>query len=762
MAAPFLPRQGDAWLHSNRKVLRYRLDNVNYSLIPESQFIAGENLLAGDIVSLVAISNQPRIIKTDSNTINKTVGLAVQSYSTDSLAEVQSYGLFTFANPKFNASDIGKIAYVHPTDGTFTTDRNLAAIGSNNIIEIGQVISTTSIFLSLEGDGRGPLDYSEIEYTAGEAINASTPILVSIKADGKIYKSTKQTLQDRFNVVGFIVGANVSLPSIVNGSKVIVRRLGKLTGFSGLTPGLPVFAGGDNTPYGNIIQNVDAISPYYDKFIQVGIANSATEIIVSIEPSFQTMDTAPIGSIILADTSRNPITDLPDSGYLWMLGQTLDAVTNPEYQALYDVVGNTWGGTDNRNFVLKDLYNGGAAETFQIKYKYAYQFQPNYTPVYRIEYPNNTSWAVYNPLIKEISINTSTFDIINIDSIRELDVKIYAKKGTESIQLPNLFSHNNGVNTLIYGFTLQYVDSTHVKIVIAEDGLAFNTDTQIIELNNTWSIKIILVKNERFNRFRDVTADYTLNQFLDWIKLSSGDLSIEGTTTFKNTTTFQGLTLITNTTDSTNKDTGALVLEGGLGVEKSVNVGLNLGVTGTSTLTGVVTITNTTDASSRANGALVVGGGLGVWKNTFIGGNLTIGLSNLTEDRFVRVYSGDANKAGFEAMGASQGTGYYFAGKSSLYGGGFVYAGDATPAFATGLIADTLTFYRRYNDTAYPVFYCHNNDTSTKKVSFLGDVDITGNLGALGNSTFTGIATFNNSTILDDTVSSSNRTIWIS
>ncbi|NBU69992.1 MAG: hypothetical protein EBS53_00860 [Bacteroidetes bacterium] len=47
-----------------------------------------------------------------------------------------------------------------------------------------------------------------------------------------------------------------------------------------------------------------------------------------------------------------------------------------------------------------------------------------------------------------------------------------------------------------------------------------------------------------------------------------------------------GLQSITATTESTNKDTGALVVEGGVGIEKNANIGGNLGVTGNITSTG--------------------------------------------------------------------------------------------------------------------------------------------------------------------------------
>ena len=79
-----------------------------------------------------------------------------------------------------------------------------------------------------------------------------------------------------------------------------------------------------------------------------------------------------------------------------------------------------------------------------------------------------------------------------------------------------------------------------------------------------------------------------------------------------------GIKTITNTTESNDKDTGCLVLEGGLGVEKNLNVG------GTGNFTGAVTISNTTQASDKDTGCLILQGGLGVEKNAYVGGNVVI------------------------------------------------------------------------------------------------------------------------------------------
>jgi len=55
-----------------------------------------------------------------------------------------------------------------------------------------------------------------------------------------------------------------------------------------------------------------------------------------------------VGTIVDAPGGVAPV------GTLLAFGQTLNAVTNPQYQPLYNIIGNTYGGTDNTNFVVPD------------------------------------------------------------------------------------------------------------------------------------------------------------------------------------------------------------------------------------------------------------------------------------------------------------------------------------------------------------------------------------------------------------------------
>ncbi len=102
------------------------------------------------------------------------------------------------------------------------------------------------------------------------------------------------------------------------------------------------------------------------------------------------------------------------------------------------------------------------------------------------------------------------------------------------------------------------------------------------------------------------------------------DTTISGAATLSSTLGVDGVTTLNNTTSSTTKDTGALVVEGGVGIEENTNIGGNLDVTGTGTIDGNVTLNATTTSTTKDTGALVVEGGVGIEENTYIGGVLDV------------------------------------------------------------------------------------------------------------------------------------------
>ena len=75
-----------------------------------------------------------------------------------------------------------------------------------------------------------------------------------------------------------------------------------------------------------------------------------------------------------------------------------------------------------------------------------------------------------------------------------------------------------------------------------------------------------------------------------------------------------GDTEFTSTTQSTDKDTGAVIVEGGVGIEKNLNVGDAV------TITGTLDVDDTTQSSSATTGAAIIDGGVGIGKNLNVGG----------------------------------------------------------------------------------------------------------------------------------------------
>jgi hypothetical protein len=92
---------------------------------------------------------------------------------------------------------------------------------------------------------------------------------------------------------------------------------------------------------------------------------------------------------------------------------------------------------------------------------------------------------------------------------------------------------------------------------------------------------------------------------------------------FAGNKTFTGITTVSNLTDSTINTNGAIIVSGGLGIAKSVFIGMLLDVLGNCYF-GKTEIRDVTQSTDKDSGALVIQGGVGIEKNINVGGSAII------------------------------------------------------------------------------------------------------------------------------------------
>ena len=213
-----------------------------------------------------------------------------------------------------------------------------------------------------------------------------------------------------------------------------------------------------------------------------------------------------------------------------------------------------------------------------------------------------------------------------------------------------------------------------------------------------------------------------------------------------------GIVTFTNTTQSNSKTTGALIVNGGLGVGKKVNIGEGLTVAGVSTFASDLDINAAVDILNGLNVAgittLASSGGI-----TTTGGNLFVG-AGLTVANNLKI------------NGTSEFIG------NATFRGGTIGIGDSTSddidiggEFVSNLVPNTDNTYdigittQRWRDGKFAGLVTSTNlnvsgVATFNTVDLNGNVDIDGdteldNLNVSGLSTFSGTADFNG--ILDTT-----------
>lgn len=175
------------------------------------------------------------------------------------------------------------------------------------------------------------------------------------------------------------------------------------------------------------------------------------------------------------------------------------------------------------------------------------------------------------------------------------------------------------------------------------------------------------------------------------IPVAIGGLNYSITPTELKTFIASSALTITNTDDSTNKDTGCLILNGGLGVEKSFGLGANLLFE--KEVNHTIKISDATTASTQGS-VLTVQAGKGT---ATYGGELYLKSGGLTTDTgttgSVYIYSEDGRTSG--DLLASTGTGTVLSGFAALATGSApisgpvnIYSGNASAGVSGDVFLD--------------------------------------------------------------------------
>jgi hypothetical protein len=211
--------------------------------------------------------------------------------------------------------------------------------------------------------------------------------------------------------------------------------------------------------------------------------------------------------------------------------------------------------------------------------------------------------------VKDFVLKTSNLERMRINAAGDIFMNNSLNVGVDV----NVGRDVNAGRDGNFGRNLDVVNNAHIG-----NDLDVDRDANIDRDLTVWGIA----------RFNNTTQSNTKD---DGAVIVEGGVGIEknvnigGNTEIDGTLGVDGVTTLKNTTESTTKDNGALVVEGGVGIEKNVNIGGNTEIDGTLGVDGVSTFKNTTQSTTKDDGAVVVEGGVGVEKNLNVGGNTSLG-----------------------------------------------------------------------------------------------------------------------------------------
>ena len=203
-----------------------------------------------------------------------------------------------------------------------------------------------------------------------------------------------------------------------------------------------------------------------------------------------------------------------------------------------------------------------------------------------------------------------TFNIVNSSRLLAVPYALHAGSA-EKLSKPEESERNGGIYWHILGNSGTVPGITFIGTTDFKDFVMKTNNIEALRISATQEIEI--------------SSDLSVGNNA----LIGNDLNVTNDAAIGNDLDVDGIARFNNTTESTTKDDGSVIVEGGVGIEKNTNIGGNGDIEGTLNVGGVTTVENTTESTSKDNGALIVEGGTGVEKNLNVGGITTV--ENTTE-----------------------------------------------------------------------------------------------------------------------------------
>ena len=206
----------------------------------------------------------------------------------------------------------------------------------------------------------------------------------------------------------------------------------------------------------------------------------------------------------------------------------------------------------------------------------------------------------------DLVIVTNNIERLRILANGNIDIKRSVKIGANLVVDSSVYLNRIGGQTFNYGpFTVSKFSPTRLTGPFTVDSLAPSLLTGKLTVDGATDLNSTL----------NVDGATDLNSRLN--------VNLQSPTTLTGTLKVNGDAVFNSLTESTSTTTGAVIVGGGVGIGKQLNVGGITNLSNNLNVAGIATVNNATESSSPTTGALVIAGGAGVAGNLNVGGTLS-------------------------------------------------------------------------------------------------------------------------------------------